>query len=104
MYISAPSCADKNEGYSVFDWNGDVVYDPSKVTESKLKKVSYRVHVGITNLNIRKGPGTNYAKTGKFTGIGVFTIVEESEGAGATKWGKLKSGAGWISLDFAKKI
>lgn len=43
-------------------------------------------------------------KTGKFTGIGVFTIVEESEGAGATKWGKLKSGAGWISLDFAKKI
>ena len=23
---------------------------------------------------------------------------------GATLWGKLKSGAGWISLDFAKKI
>ena len=30
------------------------------------KKVSYRVHVSIKNLNIRKGPGTNYDKTGKY--------------------------------------
>lgn len=35
---------------------------------------------------------------------GVYTIVEESAGAGATKWGKLKSGVGWISLGHAKKI
>lgn len=62
------------------------------------------MRVSIKNLNIRKGPGTNYAKTGKYTGIGVFTIVAESEGEGATKWGKLKSGAGWISLDFAERI
>lgn len=66
---------------------------------------SYRVEVNITNLNIRKGPGTNYQTTGKFTGKGVFTIIEESKGKGSTKgWGKLKSGAGWISLDFTKKI
>ena len=32
------------------------------------------------------------------------TIVAESTGAGATKWGKLKSGAGWISLDYAKAV
>ena len=65
----------------------------------------YRVKVSITNLNIRKGPGTNYSVTGKFTGKGVFTIVEESKGKGSDSgWGKLKSGAGWISLDFAKKI
>ena len=55
-------------------------------------------------LNIRKGPGTNYARTGRFTGKGVFTIVAESDGKGATRWGKLKSGAGWISLDYAKRI
>ena len=66
---------------------------------------SYRVEVSITNLNIRKGPGTNFSTTGKFTGKGVFTIVEESKGKGSNNgWGKLKSGAGWISLDFAKKI
>lgn len=64
----------------------------------------YQVEVKITTLNIRKGPGTNYARTGKFTGKGVFTIVAESKGTGSDKgWGKLKSGAGWISLDFATK-
>ena len=101
---NAKACADKNEGYSVYDWNGNVVYAPLKATVPEKKKVSYRVRVSIKNLNIRKGPGTNYDKTGKYTGIGVFTIVAESDGEGATKWGKLKSGAGWISLDFGKKI
>lgn len=62
----------------------------------------YLVRVKITNLNIRKGPGTNYGATG-FIKPGVYTIVEERTGAGASKWGKLKSGAGWISLDYAKK-
>ena len=62
------------------------------------------VRVAIANLNIRHGPGTNYARTGQFTGVGTFTIVEESDGQGASKWGKLKSGAGWISLDFATKV
>lgn len=66
---------------------------------------SYKVKVEIDNLNIRKGPGVNYAKTGSFTGRGVFTIVEVSEGSGSnTGWGRLKSGAGWISLDFAKRV
>lgn len=62
----------------------------------------YLVRVKITNLNIRKGPGTNYGSTG-FIKPGVYTIVAESTDAGATKWGKLKSGAGWISLDYATK-
>ena len=62
----------------------------------------YLVREKITNLNIRKGPGTNYGSTG-FIKPGVYTIVAESTGTGATKWGKLKSGAGWISLDYAAK-
>lgn len=101
---NAKACADKNEGYSVYDWNGTVVYAPSKAATPEQKKVSYRVRVSIKNLNIRKGPGTNYEKTGKFTGIGVFTIVAESVGEGAEKWGKLRSGAGWISLDYTERI
>ena len=60
--------------------------------------------VSFKNMNIRKGSGTYYDKTGRYTGIGIFTIVAESEGEGAMKWGKLKSGAGWISLDHAEKI
>ena len=63
------------------------------------------MQIAISDLNIRKGPGTNYATTGKFTGKGVFTIVETKQGTGSTKgWGKLKSGAGWIALDYATKI
>ena len=56
-------------------------------------------------MNIRKGAGTNTSKTGQYTGIGVFTIVEVREGKGSDKgWGKLKSGAGWISLDYCQKV
>ena len=63
------------------------------------------MQISISDLNIRKGPGTNYATTGKFTGKGVFTIVETKQGTGSAKgWGKLNSGAGWIALDYATTI
>lgn len=98
---NAKKCADKNKGYSVFDENGKAIFT-SKATNSTS---SFKVQISIADLNIRKGPGTNYAATGKFTGKGVFTIVETKQGTGSAKgWGKLKSGAGWISLDYAKKI
>jgi uncharacterized protein YgiM (DUF1202 family) len=72
---------------------------------ARLKPKAFRVRVDITDLNIRKGPGTNYAKTGKVTGKGVFTIVKECAGSGSKKgWGKLKSGTGWISLDYTTKL
>lgn len=64
----------------------------------------YIVKVTASALNIRKGPGTNYGTNGAITDKGAYTIVEESTGSGASKWGKLKSGAGWISLDYTKKI
>ena len=98
---NAKKCADANPGYSVFDNNGVNIYT-SKTTAAE---VPFLVKVSITDLNIRKGPGTDYSKTGKFTGKGVFTIVEVKSGKGSTTgWGRLKSGAGWISLDYAAKI
>lgn len=84
------------------------VYPDKEITYAEKpsqKEVNYKVKIGINNLNIRKGPGTNYPKTGNTTGIGVFTIVAECGGPGSTNgWGKLKSGAGWISLDYATKL
>lgn len=65
---------------------------------------AYKVRVVADTLNIRKGAGTNYGKNGAIKDHGVYTIVAESNGKGATKWGKLKSGAGWISLDYCKKV
>ena len=65
----------------------------------------FKVRVSITNLNIRKGPGTNYSTTGNHVKPGVYTIVEKAVGRGSTKgWGKLKSGDGWISLDFVEIV
>ena len=67
--------------------------------------VPFKVKVDILDLNIRTGSGTDYAKTGENTGKGVFTITEVKAGKGSTAgWGKLKSGAGWISLDYATRL
>lgn len=64
----------------------------------------YLVKVNTSALNIRAGAGTNYNKTGCITNGGVYTIIAESAGQGSDKgWGKLKSGAGWISLDYCIK-
>lgn len=73
--------------------------------EDKPAKVPFLARVSISNLNIRKGAGTNYATIGKYTGKGIFTIVEVKAGKGSTAgWGRLKSGAGWISLDYTTRI
>lgn len=95
---NAKKAADNSYGYKVFGENGEVVYEPK--TES-----SFHVKVSIPNLNVRTGPGTNYPVTGFYTNIGVFTIVEVKEGKGsASGWGRLKSGVGWIALDYCKKL
>lgn len=95
---NAKKCADANKGYAVFNTSGKQVYPKTDFSP-------YLVEVTATDLNIRKGPGTNYGKTGKFTGKGVFTITEERAGTGSNKgWGKLKSGVGWISLDYVKRL
>ena len=102
---NAKKKADTNSGYKVFDASGNIVYPAAaKPTQTPAANTSYKIQIDIANLNIRKGPGTNYDKTGQFTGKGIFTIVQEAKGEGATLWGKLKSGAGWISLDFTKKL
>ena len=99
---NAKKCADANPGYSVFDNNGVNIYAPDG--SAAAEEMPFTVKVSISDLNIRKGPGTDYAKTGIFTGKGVFTIMEVQSGQGSTAgWGRLKSGAGWISLDYAEK-
>ena len=64
----------------------------------------YVVKVNADVLNIRAGAGTGYKITGVITDRGKYTIVAESSGSGATKWGKLKSGMGWIALDWTSKV
>ena len=67
----------------------------------------YLVKKNCDVLNIRSGAGTNYNVVGQIDKNNdyKYTIVEEKAGKGSDKgWGKLKSGAGWISLDWVKKV
>ena len=87
-------------GSTVYGWT-----DAADIkTDAATTAASYLVKVTADVLNIRKGPGTNYGTNGAIRDKGTYTIVAESDGPGASKWGKLKSGAGWISLDYAKKV
>lgn len=71
----------------------------------KKSNAPFLVEIDIPHLNIRKGPGVDYDITGNYTGRGVFTITEVSSGNGSTAgWGRLKSGAGWISLDYVTML
>ena len=94
VFQNAKNCVDANPGFAAFDDDGNQVYPEVKETFS-----TYLVRVSIDDLNIRTGPGTSYSRTGEYTGKGVFTIVQEQDG-----WGKLKSGAGWISLAYTTKL
>ena len=99
---NAKKCADQNPGYKVFDADGKIVYEP-KAAEPAVK-VPFLVKVSISDLNIRKGPGTDFGRV-QFIPIGVYTIMEVRAGKGSKAgWGRLKSGIGWLSLDFCKRL
>ena len=58
----------------------------------------YIVIVDTDVLNVRTGAGVSYPIATTVKRGQAFTIVEVKDG-----WGKLKSGAGWISLEYTKK-
>lgn len=60
---------------------------------------SYKVKVTANALNVRSGPGTDYKINTVVKKNEIYSIVEEQG-----TWGKLISGAGWISLNYVQKI
>lgn len=68
------------------------------VEEKKNNANSYTVKVTATVLNVRKGAGTEHKVVTTVKKNEVYTIVETKG-----NWGKLKSGAGWISLKYTSK-
>lgn len=83
-------------GYKVFDDDGVVVYDPVGMAN---EFDPYLVSVTASVLNVRAGAGITYKVKTTVKKGEVYTIVAEKNG-----WGKLKSGAGWISLKYCKKL
>lgn len=74
-----------------------------KKVSSANESANYKIKVTADGLNVRSGPGTGYTKVDCITDKGTYTIVEEKVVDG-TKWGKLKSGAGWICLKYTKRV
>ena len=87
-------------GLNVYDASGNCVYSPSGSGSGG--GTPFTVRVKISDLYIRKGPGTSYGKNG-FCPVGVYTIVETKSANGYT-WGRLKSGAGWIALEYTERL
>ena len=103
--VNQGSQSDKNNQNSQNSQNKQST-DTDSSTQNKKK--SYLVRVSIDNLNIRQAP-TIHSEAVGFTGKETFTIMEEATGivnaAGdKSRWGKLKSGRGWICLDYAEKV
>ena len=64
--------------------------------------VNYQVQVDIDNLIIREKPALNGKDLG-FIEKGVYTITETVQTDGHL-WGRVKSGKGWIALDYTTKV
>ena len=77
--------------YRVFADNGTVVYPTNDFP--------YKVKITASKLNVRYGASTKFGIATIVKKGEVFTIIEEDNG-----WGKLKSGAGWISLNYTERI
>lgn len=69
--------------------------------EEKTEKepASYLVKITTELLNVRTGPSIDYDVATRVKKGEVYTIVGSQNG-----WGKLKSGVGWINLDYAERI
>ena len=76
-----------------------IPYQTVASTPAEPAFVPYLVRITADVLNVRAGAGTNYKITLQLKKNEIYTIVAENG-----KWGKLKSGAGWIHLDYTKKV
>ena len=65
--------------------------------------VNYLVRINTATLNVRKDHSASSAVSTTVKKGDVYTIVAEYKN-GSTLWGKLKSGAGWISLAYTKRV
>ena len=105
-YFKATECPGKylesKIPYIVKEVNERLNPTTTATNNNKATAVNYTVKVVADTLNVRAGAGTGYAVKTTIKKDEVYTIVQEKT-VGGLKWGKLKSGAGWISLRHTKK-
>ncbi len=84
---------------------GHLYFGHKNITEEKPEEETftpYMVRIKIANLRIRKSASVKAHSPG-FIAPGSYTIISEQKADGYT-WGKLKSGAGWIALEYTEKV
>lgn len=91
--------SDFRESCAEADACGILKYLGVAFEETTLKKLPYQIRIKVDALNVRGGPGIHYPRNTVIKDKKKYTIVEE-QGV----WGKLKSGAGWISLNLTEKV
>lgn len=94
IFNNAKAMCDKHDGYSVFNSKGTSVYSNAASNNER-----YMIKVTTAALNIRGGAGTSNRVVGQIRDYGCYTIVETRG-----NWGRLLSGAGWICLDYTRRI
>lgn len=75
---------------------------PSKEEEEEeiiSTPVNYQVRLKVSVVNVRKGPGKEYAVVGNASSWNKYTIIQECNG-----WGYLSTENGWINLSKTSKI
>lgn len=95
-------------GYSVYDPAGKCIYtkevsDGTAAGSEERESTEFMVTTTCDILNIRVGAGLGYSVVGAIREQDgqkkIYTIVEEQKG-----WGRLKSGVGWISLSYTRRV
>ena len=61
-------------------------------------KPPYLLSLSRPDVQVFDGPGYDYGFVNTITEPGAYTIVEEQSDSEGNRWGKLKSGLGWIDL------
>ncbi len=104
MYILGST----NKTMAIANWRAFKVivekylYELKDISGKSIFKL-YLVKVGFDKIDVRNNAGNNNEITASITN-GVFTIVAETGGVDGSRWGKLKSGIGWIPLDKIVKL
>lgn len=75
----------------------EAIVNKAIVTTAASSTVTFLVRIKVDELNVRAGAGISYKINRTVKRDEVFTVVETKMADGVI-WGKLKSGAGWISL------
>ena len=66
---------------------------------------NYDVIIIVPSLHVRQGPSfDHYVVTTLIEDRTHYTIIEEEIDSDSNVWGALRSGLGWINLEFAKRV